>query len=226
MPAKIEKTNDVERRFLARTEVRAAQKDGKPVIEGLGAVFNEYADLGYFVEIIEPGFFDNVLENDVRGLFNHDINMLLGRTSAKTMRVEQTDAGLIYSIDVNDADPQAMSVYAKCQRGDVSQSSFSWITKSTSRGDDIDGDEWYVLGDKVVRRLKKGGCRDLYDTGPVTFPAYEQTSANARSKADEMRKSLPSVGQAPDLQDAAEKARAQARNRVRSRTLEIAEKSI
>lgn len=226
MTAKTEKTNEVEHRFLAKSEVRAAQKDGKPVIEGLGAVFNEYADLGYFVEIIEPGFFDDVLESDVRGLFNHDKNMLLGRTSAGSMRIEQTDKGLTYAIDMNEADPQAMSVYAKCQRGDVNQSSFSWITKSTGRGDEMDGDEWYVLGDKVVRRLKKGGCKELYDTGPVTFPAYEETSANARSMADEMRKSLSSVGQAPDMQDSADQARAQARSRVRSRTLEIAEKSI
>jgi uncharacterized protein len=225
MGAKIEKTNEVEHRFLPKAEVRAAQKDGKPIISGMGAVFGEYADLGYFVEIIEPGFFDEVLESDVRGLFNHDMNQVLGRTGAGTMRIAQTETGLDYEIEINPDDPQALSTYSKCKRGDVSQSSFTFTVKNTNRGDDANGDEWYVLGDKVVRRLKKGGCRMLYDTGPVTFPAYEQTSAAARSMADEMRKTLTESGQAPDLQAIAEQTRAQARSRARSRKLDLIEKT-
>lgn len=218
----------IEHRFVEKSEVRAASVDGKPVIEGLGAVYNQEADLGYFTEIILPGFFEDVLENDVRGLFNHNTDNVLGRTLANTMRVADSEKGLAYSIDVNEKDPFAMSVYAKCERGDVSQSSFSFALKSKSRGDAMDGDEWFLLGDKVVRRLLKGGCKELYDTGPVTFPAYEQTSANARSKAEEIRKSADltaAPGQASGAQAATAKAQAQARQRARGRKLALAEKS-
>jgi HK97 family phage prohead protease len=222
-------TEILERRVLSGSTVNAEAGE-KPTISGVGAVFNQYTDMRYFVEIIEPGFFDDVLDDDVRSLFNHDDGDILGRSGNGTLRFSQDDNGLPYQVDINPQDDDAMSVYQKVKRGDVTGSSIMFIVKSMERGDDANGDEWYALGDKIVRRLKKGGCKELWDIGPVTFPAYEQTSASARSKAEEMRKALSAVvpGQEPenDAEEIRKVAQAQARRRSRERMLLLSERSL
>ncbi|PKN93009.1 MAG: HK97 family phage prohead protease [Chloroflexi bacterium HGW-Chloroflexi-6] len=216
-----------ERRYVSVSELRAAQSDDGPVIEGSGAVFGQEADLGYFTEVIEPGFFDSVLDDpDTCGLWNHDDDIPLGRLGNKTLELEQTDQALNYRIHINVDDAEAMAKYAKVKRGDVTQSSFGFTVKSKNRGDDMDGDEWFLVGDKVIRRLKKNGCRKLYDVSPVTYPAYPTTSASARSKVVELQSAGQNPdGQAPSPEDITQKAEAQARQRARARRLELAEKS-
>jgi uncharacterized protein len=219
-------TDEIERRAVT-VELRAAA-DGDPVIEGEGAIFGQEADLGYFTEVIERGFFDDVLEDpDIVGLWNHDRDVVLGRSGNGTLELRQDDTALNYRIHINPDDSEAMSKYAKVKRGDVHRSSFAFKVKSKSRGDDVDGDEWFLVGDKVIRRLKAGGCRQLYDVSPVTFAAYPTTSAQARSVAEQMQKDAdqPTDGQEPGPEEAEQKARAQARRRARERALEIAEKS-
>lgn len=187
----------IERRTVRVKELRAATKDDKPVLEGLASVFNEYSeDLGGFVEIIEPGFFDDVLDNDVRSLLNHDSNFVLGRTKSGTLEIEQTKEGLFQRTYPPVVEPEvaqwAKDLMVSIRRGDIDQMSFGFITKSTFRGDPVDGDEWSVLGDKVIRRLKKGGAKELLDVSVVTYPAYPQTSVSAstRSRFEEFEKSL------------------------------------
>jgi uncharacterized protein len=220
-------TDEIERRFV-EIEARAVG-DGDLVIEGQGAIFGQEADLGYFVEVVERGFFDDVLEDpEIVGLWNHNHDVVLGRSGNNTLELTQNDSGLDYRIHINPDDGEAMSKYAKVKRGDVHRSSFAFTVKSKSRGDDIDGDEWFLVGDKVIRRLKAGGCRKLYDVSPVAFAAYPTTSANARSMADAMLKQEANDeanpdGQAPTPDEATEKAEAQARRRARLRALEIAE---
>lgn len=185
--------SDLERRFFQGVEIRAGEKDGKPVIEGSGAVFNqESADLGGFVELIEPGFFDDVMGDDVRGLWNHNDDIPLGRKSNGTLDISQSDKSLDYTIWINSDDQEAMSKYAKVKRGDVNQSSFAFTVKRQTRGDAVDGDEWKSVDGKTVRILKKGGCRELYDVSPVTYPAYPQTtvSADVRSRFEQFQNSL------------------------------------
>jgi HK97 family phage prohead protease len=200
----------IERRTFAVKELRAAQQDDKTVLEGLSAVFNEYSeDLGGFVEIIEPGFFDEVLDSDVRSLMNHDPNYVLGRTKSGTLEIEQRDEGLFQRtfppVTEPDAAQWAKDLMVSVRRGDINQMSFGFIVKSTYRGDLEDGDEWYVMGDKIVRRLKKGGAKELLDVSVVTYPAYPQTnvSANTRSRFTEFQKSIQH-GQAPDTDGEAE----------------------
>lgn len=200
---------DVERRTFAVKELRAATKDEKPVLEGFSSVFGAYSeDLGGFVEIIEPGFFDEVLGNDVRSLMNHDPNYVLGRTKSGTLEIEQREEGLFQRTYPPIVDPEAAQwakdLMVSIRRGDVDQQSFGFIVKSTYRGDAEDGDEWYVMGDKIIRRLKKGGCKELLDVSVVTFPAYPQTnvSANTRSRFSEFKQSIEQ-GQAPAHDDVA-----------------------
>ena len=65
--------NDRETRCYSG-EVRAEQRTDEPTrILGYGSVFNSRSEpLWGFREIIKPGAFDDVLNDDVRGLFNHD----------------------------------------------------------------------------------------------------------------------------------------------------------
>lgn len=195
-------TEIIERRTVQAKELRATTKDDKPVLEGYASVFNEYSeDLGGFVEIIEPGFFDEVLGNDVRSLLNHDPNYVLGRTTSKTLEIAQDDTGLFQRtyppVQEPEATQWAKDLMVSMRRGDINQMSFGFIVKSTYRGDPVDGDEWYVMGDQIIRRLKKGGAKELLDVSVVTYPAYPQTSvsANTRSRFEEFKESIQ--GQAP-----------------------------
>lgn len=162
--------NQRERRALSTTvEVRA--EDGTPGrIAGYAAVFNQRADImGLFDEQIAPGAFrDAIGRDDVRALFNHDPNIVLGRTSAGTLALVEDARGLRYDIDPPDTS-DGRDVRTLVARGDVQGSSFSF---------EVDEDEWDYSGDTPVRTITRV---TLYDVGPVTFPAYEQTTVSARS---------------------------------------------
>lgn len=199
---------DIEFRTFAGQEMRATMKpDGKPCIEGYATVFDQYsADLGGFVEIIEPGFFDDVLDNDVRSLLNHDPNFVLGRTANKTLEISQDQTGLYQCTYPPVVEPDvvrwAADLMISIKRGDITQQSFAFQLKRTYRGDAVDGDEWFVAGDLIVRRLLKGGCRALLDVSPVTYPAYPQTnvSANTRSQFNDFRARMGQGRQEPPSQ--------------------------
>lgn len=81
-------------------EVRAEQQGEQPMrIIGYGSVFNSRSEpLWGFREIIKPGAFDDVLGDDIRGLFNHDPNFILGRSTSGTLNVSVDDKGLRYDI--------------------------------------------------------------------------------------------------------------------------------
>lgn len=215
---------DLDRRFFRDVEIRAGENDGKPVIEGSGAVFNrESDDLGGFVELIEPGFFDDVMGDDVRALWNHNDDIPLGRSVIGTLDLAQSDKSLDYVIWINEDDQEAMSKYAKVKRGDVSESSFAFTVKRQGRGDAMDGDRWESVDGKTVRILVKGGCRQLFDVSPVTYPAYPQTnvSADVRSRFEQFQQSL-----AGGPEGDGESLEAQVRQEQNRRRLELAEKEI
>ncbi|KAA6031356.1 HK97 family phage prohead protease, partial [Pantoea sp. F_11] len=91
--------SDIEKRSYGG-EIRAAQDDGEPTrIVGYGSVFDTLSEVIFgFREIIKPGAFDNVLGDDVRALFNHDPNFILGRSAAGTLALSVDDKGLRYEI--------------------------------------------------------------------------------------------------------------------------------
>ena len=155
--------------FTTRTEKR---EDGEDLfIEGYFAVFNSNYDLGMGMsESIAPGAFTNTLSDDIRALVNHDTTLVLGRTSAHTLEVRQDEHGLWGRVQINPNDQDAMNLYARVQRGDVSQCSI---------GFDILDEETEYRGEEVhwtIRDIK------LYEVSACTFPAYEETAINARTK--------------------------------------------
>lgn len=178
-----------ERRFTDHNTARLSveqRDDGKrSVIAGYGAVFYSASDAGTeyrlwddFRERIMPGAFDRALRDrhDVRGLFNHDANQLLGRSAAGTMRLSVDQTGLRYEIDLPDTQ-LGRDLRELLERGDITGSSFAFAATRVV---------WIEERDLTIRQVEEV---DLYDVGPVTFPAYEATTAGVRSEgADDLRR--------------------------------------
>ncbi|ALL37851.1 peptidase [Serratia sp. OLHL2] len=156
-------------------EVRAQQQEDQPTrIIGYGSVFNIRSEpLWGFREIIKPGAFDDVLNDDVRGLFNHDPNFILGRSTSGTLKVSVDERGLQYDIEAPDTQTIRDLVLAPMQRGDINQSSFAFRVAR-------DGDRWYEDEEGVVIREIHKFSR-LYDVSPVTYPAYQAADSAVRS---------------------------------------------
>jgi len=151
-------------------ELRKAE-DGKPKIEGYSAVFDQLSDdLGGFREKIDKGAFaKTITEDDVRALFNHDSNHVLGRNKNGTLKLAEDEHGLKVEIDPPDTQ-FANDLLKQIERGDINQMSFGFVTRV---------DEWDE--------------KDKEDVSPVTFPAYPQTSVSVKSTDEiyqEFRQSL------------------------------------
>lgn len=166
----------IEYRVFAHAEVRA-KKDGKG-IEGYAAVFNQRSEnLGGFREAIMPGAFSRMLreKQDVRAMFNHDPNMLLGRCANSTLRMAEDSTGLSYDCDMPDTSV-ARDVYRLIERRDITGCSFSFVPadggQRWSEGRDTETGEPIAFRDLTDL--------DVRDVGPVTFPAYPQTSVDSR----------------------------------------------
>lgn len=169
----------MERRFTpTQAPIRIEERaDGVKTIIGYGAVFyregevgTEYTPVPDFRERISREAFNAAMDrpDDVRGLVNHDPNMLLGRTGAKTMRLSVDDTGLRYEIDCPNTQI-GRDVAESIRRGDLSGSSFSFTVQRQA---------WIDEGDDMIREIQDV---TLYDAGPVTFPAYEATTTDLRA---------------------------------------------
>lgn len=168
--------HDRERRMIEVSDLRVAARangegeDPAPVIAGHAALFDTLSeDLGGFREKIAPGAFSKALGGDVRALFNHDPNFVLGRTRAKTLRLAEDSRGLTFEIDPPDTSA-AQGILESIRRGDVSQMSFAFRTVSDVWEDNADGES--------IRTLVEV---ELFDVSPVTFPAYRETDVAVRS---------------------------------------------
>lgn len=170
-----------ERRSIHRPDgLRVEQRaDGKPVIAGYAAVFYNAADPGtrfmlwdHCEERILPGAFDKALkDDDVRALFNHSADVVLGRSTARTLRLSVDARGLRYEIDPPDTQ-QARDLMESIKRGDISGSSFAFDTR---------GEQYRRENGNYIRELTD---LKLYDVGPVSFPAYTGTEAGIRAEGE------------------------------------------
>jgi len=151
-------------------EIKDDQENRK--MTGHAAVFGEIADIGgWFREQIEPGAFkSSIRKDDVRALFNHDENYVLGRNTAGTLKLSEDDTGLKVTIDPPDTQ-FARDLSVSIERGDISQMSFAF---------QVQEEEW-IRGEKNKTDLRKIKKVRLFDVSPVTFPAYEGTDIAIRS---------------------------------------------
>ena len=141
------------------------------IIEGYFAVFDSpYVLWDGATEIVKPGAFAGCLSGDIRALIDHDTRLVLGRTKAGTLTLREDARGLYGTIKINRDDADAMSLYARVQRGDVDQCSF---------GFDIEEETFVDLGGGQCRwEITK--VNPLYEVSVGTYPAYEETAVKAR----------------------------------------------
>lgn len=168
---------DLEKRYYS-CEVRAESSDKGANITGRPIVYDSVTDLGYFDEVIERGALDSTDLKDVRFLVNHNTDMIpLARSrrnngnSTMMLRVIPEGLEMMASVDVEN-NATARELISAIDRGDISGMSFMFS---------IDNEEWENLEtEHPTRRIKKIGS--VVEVSAVTFPAYEATSINARSK--------------------------------------------
>ncbi len=87
--------------YQTKLEIRTDPETKKRYVDGLIKVDSPSVDLGGFIEVIKPGAFDPILKDDVRGLINHDPNLIIGRTKNGTMQMRVNGEGhLAYSIEL------------------------------------------------------------------------------------------------------------------------------
>ena len=156
------------RRFADPIEYRRSGRT--TTLTGYGAVFNRLSeDLGGFREVISEEAFNDLDQSDVRALFNHDPNHILGRTTAGTLRLFIDDHGLRYELDLPDT-TLGRDLSESVKRGDISESSFAFRVLE---------DSWETRDGMQIRTIKK--VAELIDVSPVTYPAYKDASVSARA---------------------------------------------
>jgi HK97 family phage prohead protease len=178
----------------------AATTTAKQLI-GYAAVFDKPAELGGFREFIAPGAFAGAIKtSDVRCLFNHDANYIYGRSSASTLELEEDRIGLRFACYLLSFDAASYALARRIDRRDISGCSFSFIVaKDTWRFARRPGD----IDERTILEIAR-----LYDVGPVTYPAYSQTSVQAifeklpaRSESPAAERVYRPAGSAERLQD-------------------------
>lgn len=170
--------SEIEKRTLTLEKMQKREDNGKIYLEGYFARFNEpYKLCEGWVETISPGAFARYLESseEVKVLWNHNRDLVLGSRSNGTLHLEERSDGLYGCVEINQDDRAAMDAYARISRGDVSGCSFGFDCQSDSFYDD-DG-----IYRTVIREVNP-----LYEVSPCTFPAYGTTSIEARSRLEEM----------------------------------------
>lgn len=165
-------TKEIFKRDLKTTFniTREEQNEEERVIEGYFALYEQETELfeGTF-EIISKGAFDNTLNNDVRALWNHNSQLILGRTKNGTLQLQTDEKGLFGRIRLPNTQ-YADDVYHLVKRGDLDQCSFGFNILDEELEELANGYRW---------RIKE---IDLHEISVVTFPAYENTSVQARAK--------------------------------------------
>ena len=174
-------------------DVNAEENEKGHRITGRPIVYGSRTNLGWFDEIIEPGALDSADLKDVRFLVNHDTSKIpLARSRRNngnsTMKLSPNEYGM--DIDValdteNNSDARAL--YSAVDRGDISGMSFMF---------GVDDEEWENLeSDHPTRHIRK--ISTVVEVSAVTFPAYESTTIDARSKEalDNARSALESARQ-------------------------------
>lgn len=158
-------------------EVRAEESEAGAIITGRPIVYNSKTDLGWFDEIIERGALDNADLTDVRFLVNHDLSKIpLARsrrnTPNSTMQLSVDAEGLAIRVMLDtENNAEAKALYSAVQRGDISGMSFKF---------GINDEEWSdIESDHPTRHIRE--ISTVVEVSAVTFPAYKDTTIDARS---------------------------------------------
>lgn len=169
--------NEVEVRCLAsdvRIEQRSEESGGR-TITGYAAKFDSWSEpiMGWFVEQIRKGAFDECDMSDAIMCFNHNIDDILARTSSTTLSLSVDEVGLKFSFDAPNTS-RGNDIVEWVRRGDVNQCSFRFV---------VEQDEWLYADDKNGKKYDERTIlkvSKLYDCALVVYPAYKDTEASVR----------------------------------------------
>lgn len=164
-----------ERRSYTLDRLAVVRSDDKPKLVGHAAVFEQEAEIwGMFREKVAKGAFRRAIaEDDVRALWNHNPDVVLGRNRAGTLKLSEDDVGL--AVEIVPPDTQAArDLLVSMERGDVTQMSFGFMIKKQQWEEETEGK---VLPLRTILEV------ELFDVSPVTFPAYPQTDISVRDVA-------------------------------------------
>lgn len=180
---------EMERRTFHVPEIRVEGEGAEAKIVGYAAIFNSTTLIrtpwGNFREKIAPGAFSKAMQtSDVRGLFNHNRDIVLGRNKSGTLTLIEDTKGLRYEIMPPDTQ-LAKDLVTSMRRGDIDQSSFGFRVIK-------DGERWDEADDGIDERTILE-VAELYDVGPVTFAAYQDTEAGVRSFQERVEVKAPPV---------------------------------
>lgn len=171
----------MEQRYFKIEDIKTRNDtDEDPTIEGYFAVFNSVYNVWDGVtESIAPGAFAESVNGDVRALYNHNTDLILGRTSAGTLDLREDEHGLWGKVKINKNDSSAMDAYERIKRGDITGCSFGFEIEKEKSAVREDGSVHFTI-EKV---------NPLFEVSPCVFPAYEATRISARGhQADEIHK--------------------------------------
>ena len=156
-----------------RTANFKTREDGdQMIVSGYFAVFDSNYEIWHgATESIDRHAFDDALNDDIRALINHESTYVLGRTTSGTLKLSIDDVGLFGEIMINPKDLDAVNLYERVKRGDVTQCSFGFEILEQDINEKEDGSVHFL-----IKKVK------LYEVSPVTFPAYEDTSISARKR--------------------------------------------
>ena len=176
-----QETINMIRRYFNSQSRAIGDEEYPSEISGVGAVVGVVTDLGYCEEEIAPDAFKEADLSDVLVCFNHDLDTILGRTSADTAIVTTDEKGnLVYTANKLDKqNPEIQAPIRYIQRGEVTKSSFMFEISGYAWED---SEKYGKFMKRVITKIGK-----VYETGPVTLPAYNETESYAREKDGTMQ---------------------------------------
>lgn len=160
---------EAERRMISEP-MEFREEGEEKFFEGYAFIYETRADVGEFTEEISRGAADDVMNDDVRALFNHDPNIVLGRTKSGTLKITSDQRGMRYQIKYNPNDSDHVNLRERIGRGDVSESSFAFRKAE---------DKWEMRDGRRHRTVKK--FKRLIDVSPVTYAVYNDATVAMRS---------------------------------------------
>lgn len=159
-------------RSIGKLNTRDNTNDDEMKITGYFVVFNSETNLYESVyEEISDKAFENIDLSDIRALADHDTAKILGRTKSQTLSLSVDEKGLFGEITINKNDTEAVNLYERVKRGDIDQCSFGFNILNEIMEQREDGSVKWTITEI-----------ELFEVSVVTFPAYQDTSVEARSE--------------------------------------------
>ena len=167
----------MEKRALM-TEIRSSGEGEDKRVSGMGIVYDQLTELW-------PGYKERInkgavrLAGTVKSYFNHDPNQILSTIDSNpALEINDTENGMEYNSPIPPTS-YGKNLEINLERGNVKGSSFAFDVPKG--GDRMWEDEEGVINREIKELV-------LYEIGPVTDPAFVQTTANLRTAQEALKR--------------------------------------